>query len=125
MWGCEIGLNHHATTAATMTSAAPIAQSAVAERAGLDESTGAGIAVLVFPEVISRFRRFRSARISAALWQRTSRSFSRALLIILSRSRGSSGCIRVRGAGGLFKMASKIAAVVSPRKGRTPVADLY
>src|SRR5438270_12460235 len=100
MCGGEIGLNHHATTAATMTSAAPIAQSAVAERAGLDESTAAGIAVPVFPELMSRFRRFRSARISAALWQRTSRSFSSALLTILSGSRGSAGLLRGGGAGG-------------------------
>src|ERR1019366_4596541 len=35
-------------------------------------------------ESIERFRRFRSARISAAVWQRRSRSFSKALLIVSS-----------------------------------------
>src|SRR5438552_18701875 len=48
----------------------------------------AGVAALtaeVFPESISRFSRFRSARISDATCQRNSRSFSNALVMILCR----------------------------------------
>src|SRR5215472_18785092 len=66
-----------------------------------------------FPELVSRLRRFRSARISAALWQRTSRSFSSALLMIRSSSGGTSGLIRLGRAGVLFRIESKIAADVS------------
>src|SRR5215469_1531549 len=88
------------------------------------EGTGPSLAN-TFPELESRFRRFKSARISAALWQRTSRSFSRALLIIRSNSDGISGFTLLGGAGVLFRIASKIAADVSPRKGSTPVALSY
>src|SRR4051812_9381024 len=50
----------------------------------LEEGAGAPLTANL-PELVSRFSRFRSARISAALWQRTSRSFSSALLIVRSR----------------------------------------
>src|SRR5947209_5978442 len=90
----------------------------------LEETTDAPLAANL-PELVSRFRRFRSARISAALWQRTSRSFSRALLMVRSRSAGISGFIRLSGVGALLRIASKMAAVVSPRNGNTPVAVSY
>ena len=73
-------------------------------------------------ELESLCSRFRSERISAADWQRKSRSFSRALLMIRSSSAGKSGFKRAAGAGVRFKMESKISAVVSPRKGIWPVA---
>ena len=40
---------------------------------------------------VSRFSRFKSVRSSAADWQRVSRSFSNALLMIRSSSAGTSG----------------------------------
>jgi len=43
------------------------------------------------PESVSRFSRFRSARNSAAVWQRSSRSFSSALLMISSNLGGKLG----------------------------------
>src|SRR5437762_1227450 len=86
----------------------------------LEEAAGAPLAANL-PELVSRLSLFRSARISAALWQRTSRSFSNALLMVRSRSAGTSGLIRLSGVGALSRMASKIAAVVSPRNGNTPV----
>src|SRR5579864_3858366 len=89
-----------------------------------DETAGAPLAAN-FPELVSRLSRFKSARISAALWERTSRSFSRALLMVRSRSAGTSGLIRLSGVGALLRMASKIAAVVSPRNGNTPVVVSY
>src|SRR5262249_39708316 len=75
----------------------------------------------VFPDVVSRCRRFRSARNSAALWQRTSRSFSKALLMMRSNSAGTSGLRRTGEAGARFKIESKITPEVSPRNGGVPV----
>src|SRR5438552_13952467 len=46
------------------------------------------LATFTRPELVSRFRRFKSARISAALWYRSSRSFSRALQVTCSNSIG-------------------------------------
>ena len=69
--------------------------------------------------------RLRSARISAAVWQRISRSFSRALLMVSSSFGGSSGLRRMAAVGVRFRMASVTTAEVSPRKGRTPVAISY
>src|SRR6202030_498611 len=73
------------------------------------------------PELESRLRRSRSARISAALWQRRLGSFSRALLMSSSSLGGKSGFNLSGGAGARFKMASKIIPDVSPRNGSTPV----
>src|SRR5215469_1869838 len=53
------------------------------------EDTAVPTAVL--PDSNSRFSRLRSARSSAALWQRNSRSFWSALLMIRSNSVGTSG----------------------------------
>ena len=66
--------------------------------------------------------RLRSARISAAVWQRISRSFSSALLMVSSSFGGSSGFSRIAAVGARFRMASVMTAEVSPRNGRTPVA---
>ena len=74
------------------------------------------------PESMSRFNRFKSARSSAADWQRRSRSFSKALLMISSRLGGSSGFSRKAGSGGRCRIAPKIAAEVFPGKGIRPVA---
>jgi hypothetical protein len=67
----------------------------------------------------------RSARSSAALWQRNSRSFSSVLLMIASSCDGSSEFRRIGAIGARFRMASKITAEVSPRKGSEPVAISY
>src|SRR5687767_11507917 len=53
------------------------------------------------PESVSRRKRFKSARSSAADWQRTSRSFSKDLLMIRSNSAGNSGFIRAAETGAL------------------------
>src|ERR1700722_1388291 len=50
-------------------------------------------------ESTDRFRRLRSARNSAAVWHRMSRSFSRALLMISSSLAGSSGTRRTADVG--------------------------
>src|SRR5216684_2405834 len=68
-------------------------------------------------ESIDRFNRFRSARNSAAVWQRRSRSFSKALLIVSSSFTGSSGLSRVAVVGARLRIASVITAEVSPRNG--------
>src|SRR5512133_3074861 len=65
----------------------------------LDLRIEAGCTASIFPEVVSRIKRFRSARTSAALWYRTSRSFSKALLIMRSNSAGTSGLRRTAGVG--------------------------
>src|SRR5450759_4799517 len=79
----------------------------------------------IFPEVVSRFSRFKSARSSAADWQRMSRSFSRALLMIRSSSAGTSGFSRTGATGPYSRIALKISAEVSPRKGSVPVHISY
>ena len=73
-------------------------------------------------EPVSRFSRCRSARISEACWYRRSRSFSNALLMMSSSLGGRSGFRRSGGAGARFRIASKIVAELSPRKGSVPVA---
>src|SRR2546427_13061124 len=60
-----------------------------------------------FPEVVSRFRRRRSARSSAALWERTARSFSSALFMIRSSSRGIFRLSRNGVGRGLFRIGIK------------------
>jgi hypothetical protein len=77
------------------------------------------------PESVSRFSLFRSARRSEACWYRTSRSFSSALLMILSNSCGNSGFNRTGETGALCRIASKSAAVVCPVNGLAPVAISY
>ena len=79
----------------------------------------------LLPDSISRFNRFRSALSSAALWHRSSRSFSSALLMIRSNSGGISGFKRTEATGLRFRIASKITADVSPRKGSEPVVISY
>src|SRR5437667_10705694 len=77
------------------------------------------------PELESRFRRSKSVRISVAVWQRSLRSFSSALLIRSSRRTGKSGFSRTGGTGARFKMQSKITPEVSPRNGNAPVDISY
>src|SRR5208282_5597263 len=69
--GDELSQTNAARTTITVKIAA--AQSQLNLRA----ATG-GVAASTFPEEVSRRRRFKSAHNSAALWKRTSRSFSRA-----------------------------------------------
>lgn len=76
-------------------------------------------------ESVSRFKRFRSARNSATVWERRSRSFSNALLTILSSSAGKALLSCTAEVGALFKMASKMTAVVAPLNARSPVAISY
>src|SRR5207244_12783746 len=52
---------------------------------------GEAVQTATFPEVVSRFKRRRSARGSAALWSRKSSSFSRDLFMIRSCSGGIFG----------------------------------
>src|ERR1700690_3188503 len=73
-------------------------------------------------ESSERWSRFRSARISAAVWQRISRSFSSALLMMSSSFCGRSGFKRVGAAGTRLRIASVTTAEVSPRNGAEPVA---
>jgi hypothetical protein len=73
-------------------------------------------------ESVSRFNRFKSARSSAALWQRNSRSFSKALFKMTSNCGGNPGLSWTSDAGTLFRIASKITADVVPENGCLPVA---
>ena len=66
-----------------------------------------GLITDVREESIDRFTRFRSARISAAVWQRMSRSFSSALLMVSSSFTGSSGISRVGAVGVRLRIASR------------------
>jgi hypothetical protein len=59
---------------------------------------------------------------SAACWYRRLRSFSSDLLTNRSSSAGSPGFRRAGATGARFKIASKISAERSPRKGNIPVA---
>src|SRR5215831_17653460 len=59
-------------------------------------------------ESVSRLRRFRSARSSPALWQRSSRSFSSALLMISSSLAGISAFNRTEGASNCSQEYSHI-----------------
>ena len=77
------------------------------------------------PLSVSLFKRCRSARISAAPWYRSVRSFSSALSMIRSSSGGKSGFSRTAGTGARFKIASEITPGLSPRKGSVPVAISY
>src|SRR5207245_1308821 len=78
---------------------------------------GAAIVAAATPaDFVSRWSRFKSARSSAAVWQRNSRSFSSDLLIVRSSSGGNSA-FRLRGEVGVrFRIASKITADVLPEK---------
>src|SRR5207302_4002769 len=69
---------------------------------------------------VCRLSRRRSARISEACWYRRLRSFSSALSIINSNPAGSSGLNAGADAGAPWRMESKTAAEVSPRKGSDP-----
>src|SRR6516165_1560758 len=82
----------------------------------------AELAAAVNPLWVSRFSRCRSALISAALWHRRLRSFSRALLIIRSSSAGMSGFSRIAATGALSSIALKMTPELSPRNGNVPVA---
>jgi hypothetical protein len=73
-----------------------------------------------FPESLSSFSRFRSAHNSDAVWQRASRSFSSALLMVSSRRAGRSGRSRSGERGVLLRRASKNTAVVLPETAAVP-----
>ncbi len=77
------------------------------------------------PEPVSRFNRFRSERSSEAVWQRSSRSFSSALLIISSSLGGTSQFRRTADTGERSRIALKMRPDVSPRKGTLPVHISY
>ena len=77
------------------------------------------------PELLFRCSRFRSARSSAADWQRRSRSFSSVLFRIFSNSTGSCAFSVIGATGGWFRMWSKTTAVVVPVNGCCPVAISY
>src|SRR5271167_2612237 len=100
----------------------PAAEVDPTEPAPDEDDSAVSATVEVRDESIERFNRFRSARISAAVWQRMSRSLSIALLIISSSLTGISGFSRVGTVGVRLRMASVMTAEVSPRKGKTPVA---
>src|SRR3984957_12815533 len=106
--------NAAARTTSTENTAAAHAQRDLPARAGTT-------AAWIFPEVVSRLSRFKSAHISVALWNRTSRSFSKALLMIRSNSAGTSGFRRVAAVGVPSRTALKITPDVSPRNGSVPV----
>src|SRR5579863_6221868 len=74
--------------------------------ADADDPAAVSPTVEVRDESSDRFNRFRSARISPAVWQRSSRSFSIALLIISSSFIGTSALIFVGGTGVRLRMAS-------------------
>src|ERR1700720_1187310 len=114
---------HQIAAPAAIASAA--ATPAQAQRNSLPDSAMDALAALTLPEVVSRLRRVRSARRSAELWYRTSRSLSRALLIIRSTSAGRSGFARRADAGSLLRIELNSAAEVSPLKGSVPVDISY
>src|SRR5215472_12439916 len=80
--------------AATTTATAPINQVA---RLACDRAWGILDLVDDGAAGLSRFNRFKSARISAACWYRMSGFFSRALLIMRSNSSGRSRRIALAG----------------------------
>src|SRR5580700_8246182 len=87
------------------------------------ESLGAfSVTTEVLDDSSDLFSRFRSARNSPAVWQRRSRSFSSALLMVSSNFTGRSGRRRVVVVGVRLRIASVMTAEVSPRNGTTPVA---
>src|SRR5713226_7669142 len=90
---------------------------AFAREAALKAGTAAAIMAAERLESVSRFKRFRSARSSAALWYRSSESFSSDLLMTRSNSSGDSGFRRMGEMGALCKMESKTATEVVPVKG--------
>src|SRR6266571_3902249 len=96
--------NHHA---ARPRLTAPATARNPALRFSLVEGPGpvlSGTWVGILPVFVSRFRRLRSALSSAADWQRTSRSFSSALLITSSSLAGIPGFKRTGATGGRFKI---------------------
>src|ERR1700690_3213718 len=108
---------------ARMGEALTLADELIPDKADADEVDPAVSATVdVRDESSERFNRFRSARISAAVWQRMSRSFSVALLMISSSLTGTSGLSRVAATGVRLRIASVMTAEVSPRNGKTPVA---
>src|SRR6202142_315786 len=105
---------------ARMGEALTLADELIPDKADADEVDPAVSATVdVRDESSERFNRFRSARISAAVWQRISRSFSVALLIISSSLTGTSAFSRVGGTGVRLRIASVMTAEVSPRNGKT------
>jgi hypothetical protein len=73
--------------------------------AGFGATSDATPKVLERPDSVSRFRRLRSALTSAADWQRTLRSFSKALVMMRSSSAGTSGLRRTGATGARSRMA--------------------
>src|SRR5271155_3651823 len=90
--------------------------------AGADAGS-AGIARLL--DSVSRFKRRSSERMSAAVWERRLRSFSRARRITSSSFAGISGFKRNGGTGARVRIEFVISAELSPRKGNVPVAISY
>src|SRR5258708_22427604 len=82
-------------------------------------------AAIALPLSVSRFSLCKSARISDACWYRRFRSFSNALLIRASSLDGKSGFRRTGETGARSRIAWKISAEVSPRKGSMPVDISY
>src|SRR5439155_25735011 len=79
-------------------------------------------ATSILVELEFRRSRLRSASISAALWYRNARSFSKALLMRYSSSAGNSGLTRTGEVGVLCSRESKISAEVFPEKAIRQVA---
>src|SRR5262249_27320824 len=90
-----------------------------------DQREDASGIVAAVRDSVSRFIRLRSAQSSAACWQRTSRSFSSALLMTSSTLGGRSGFNLVAGAGARLRIDSKITPEVAPRNGGMPGAISY
>src|ERR1700678_630548 len=96
-----------------------------AAAAGIDEEETALASTATplpdLPESKSRFSRARSVPRSAADCYHRLRSFSNALLRILSKSTGKSGFSRKAEAGAESRIDLKISAELPPRKGSVPV----
>src|SRR6516225_8790514 len=75
--------------------------------------------------LVSRFTLRKSARSSETCWYLRLRSFSRALLMIRSKSAGKSGLSRTGATGILSNIDLEMTPGLSPRKGSCPVAISY
>src|SRR5215468_512374 len=110
-------MNVPATTASTAAAAPPIQIQFGRRFAGAAAGVTAADTAGTLCDSLARFRRLRSLRRSAAVWYRTSRSFSRALATIRSNSGGIEG-VTLDGGGGFFvSSSSKIAIGLLPGNG--------
>src|SRR5277367_5870068 len=82
-----------------------------------ETDAGEEVELPTLPELLLRSIFFRSARSSAAVWQRRSRSFSSVLFRIFSNSTGSCALSEIGAVGGWLRILSKTTAVVVPLKG--------